>query len=108
MKRTDGFDARRLRPRQPRSWGSRLASARWLDLGDRVEAGILLAGSGAAALFSHHEWVVDVALDREAAITLLVLGLILLALGMLIRRRVKRRLRGPAGLSMSPRLKGKR
>ncbi|MCI0916309.1 hypothetical protein JNA64_03965 [Pseudomonas stutzeri] len=104
MKRTDGFDARRLRPRQPRSWGSRLASAFALLL---ILAGILLAGSGAAALFSHHEWVVDVALDREAAITLLVLGLILLALGMLIRRRVKRRLRGPAGLSMSPRLKGK-
>ena len=94
MKRTDGFDARRLRPRQPRSWGSRLASAFALLL---FLAGILLAGSGAAALFSHHEWVVDVALDREAAITLLVMGLNLLEMSMLIIRIVKSILSGPAG-----------
>lgn len=105
MKRTDGFDARRLRPRQARSWGSRLASALGLLL---ILAGILLTGSGAAALFSHQDFVINMALDREAAITLLVLGLILLALGMFIRGRVKRRMREPAGLSMSPRLKGRR
>lgn len=105
MKRTDGFDARRLRPRQQRSWGSRLGAAFGLLL---IIFGVFLAGAGAASLFSNHEVVVSMALDREAAVTLLVTGLILLLLGMLIRRRVLRRIRGPGGLSMSPSLKKKR
>jgi polyferredoxin len=105
MKRTDGFDARRLRPRQQRSWGARLAAALGLLL---IIVGVFLTGSGAASLFSNHEVVVSMALDREAAVTLLVTGLILLLLGMFIRRRVRRRLHEPSGLSISPGLKKKR
>lgn len=105
MKRTDGFDARRLRPRQQRSWGAGLGAAFGLLL---IIFGVLLTGAGAASLFSNHEVVVSMALDREAAVTLLVMGLILLLLGMLIRRRVLRRMRGLGGLSMSPGLKKKR
>ena len=60
MKRTDGFDARRLRPRQPRSWGSRLASAFGMLL---ILAGILLAGSQRSAQGQPQYVVVDLALD---------------------------------------------
>ncbi|HCJ30939.1 MAG TPA: hypothetical protein DHV63_16990 [Pseudomonas sp.] len=105
MKRTDGFDARRLRPRQQRSWGSRLGAALGLLL---IIFGVLLTGSGAASLLGNEGAFASIALDREAAITLLALGLVLLILGMLTRRRVHRRLREPGGLSMSPRLKKKR
>lgn len=105
MKRTDGFDARRLRPRQQRSWGARLGSALGLLL---IVFGVLMTGSGAVSLFSGNEALANMALDREAAVTLLALGLILLMLGMFIRRRVRRRLNEPGGLSLSPRLKNKR
>jgi len=105
MKRSDGFDARRLRPRQQRSWGARLGSALGLLL---ILFGILLGGAGAAALFGPQEAITRMALDREAAVTLLVVGLVLWLLGLLIRRRVRRRLREPGGLSLSPRLKNKR
>lgn len=104
MKRTDGFDARRLRPRQQRSWGSRLGSALGLLL---IILGLLLAGFGAASL-SGIEAFASFAPDREAGITLLALGLVSLVLGIFIRARVRRRLREPNGLSMSPRLKKRR
>lgn len=105
MKRTDGFDARRLRPCQQRSWGSRLGAALGLLL---IIVGVLLMGSGGASLFSNGQALASMALDRQAAVTLLTLGLALLVVGMIIRRRVHRRLREPGGLSMSPRLKKKR
>ena len=89
MKRTDGFDARRLRPRQHRSWGSRLGAA----------LGLLL--------FSEIEALTSMPLDKEAAVTLLTLGVVLLLLGMIIRRRARRRAHAPNDLSLSPRL-GKR
>ncbi|AHL75130.1 hypothetical protein CH92_08425 [Stutzerimonas stutzeri] len=105
MKRTDGFDARRLRPRQQRSWGARIGAVLGLLL---IIFGVLMTGSGAISLFSNNEALANMALDREAAVTLLALGLFLLMLGMFIRRRVRRRLKGPVGLSLSPRLKNKR
>lgn len=105
MKRTDGFDARRLRPRQQRSWGSRLAAALGLLL---MLGGVLLAASGAGSLLSDHAFIASLALDREASITLLVTGLVLLTLGLLIRRSVRRRSHAPGGLSMSRRLSKRR
>lgn len=104
MKGTHGFDARRLRPRQQRSWRARIGAALGLLL---IILGLLLAGSGAATLFSH-QVLAGMALDREAAATLLALGLVMIVLGMLMRRRVRRRLREPNGLSISPDLKKKR
>jgi len=47
MKRTDGFDARRLRPRPQRSWGSRIGLALGLLL---ALLGLFLAGFGAASV----------------------------------------------------------
>lgn len=104
MKRSNGFDARRLRPRQQRSWGSRLGLTLGLLL---VVLGIFLAGFGAVSL-SGLDIVVSFALDREAAITVLILGLTLLLLGLYMRACIRRRLRQPSGLSMSPRLKKRR
>ncbi len=105
MKRTDGFDARRLRPREQRSWGARLGAMLGLLLSI---LGVLLAGSGAASLFGNHAAFTNMAFEYEEAVTLLVLGLALLVIGLLIRHRVRRRLREPGGLSLSPGLKKKR
>ena len=105
MKRTDGFDARRLRPRERRSWGSRFGAFLGLLL---ILVGALLTAFGAASLLSSNEAFARMALDREAAVTLLVLGLVLLLIGALIRRRVRRNLREPSGLSLSPGLRRKR
>jgi nitrate reductase gamma subunit len=105
MKRTDGFDARRLRPRERRSWRSRFGAFLGLLL---ILVGALMAAFGAASLLSGNEAFASMALDREAAVTLLALGLILLLIGALIRRRVRRRSREPSGLSLSPGLRKKR
>ena len=105
MKRTDGFDARRLRPRQHRSRGSRLGAALGLLL---IVAGALFIGTGVASLFSDIDALASMPLDKEAAVTLLTLGLILLLLGIFMRRRVRRRMQTPSGLSFSPRLKKRR
>jgi membrane protein implicated in regulation of membrane protease activity len=105
MKRTDGFDARRLRPRQHRSWGSRLGSALGLLL---IVSGVLFTGFGAASLLSGIEPFASIPLDREAAVTLVTLGLVMVLLGTLIRRRVRRRMHEPVGLSLSPRLNKRR
>lgn len=105
MKRTDGFDARRLRSRQHRSLGSRLGAAFGLLL---VIAGVLMLGAGAASFLDDLQAFVSVPLEREAAITLISLGAGLFLLGVLIRSRVRRRLLQPSGLSMSPRLNKRR
>jgi len=105
MKRTDGFDARRLRPRQQRSWGTRLAAALGLFL---VVSGVLFTGIGVASLFNDLKAFASLSLDRQAAMTLLILGLVLMLVGTLVRRSVRRRQRAPSGLSMSPRLNKRR
>ncbi len=105
MKRTDGFDARRLRPRQHRSWGSRLGAALGLLL---IISGVLITATGVASLFSGIELFASMSLDKEAAVTLLTLGVFLLLLGAFIRYRARRRMQGPSGLSLSPRLKKRR
>lgn len=105
MKRTDGFDARRLRSREQRSWRSRFGAFFGLLL---IIFGMILTASGTASLFSSNEALGSIALDHEAAVTSLTLGLILLIIGLLIRRRARRRLNGPSGLSLSPRLRKRR
>jgi hypothetical protein len=68
---------------------------------------VLFTGIGAASLFSGIEALASMPLDKEAAVTLLTLGVALLLLGMIIRRRARRRARAPNDLSLSPSL-GKR
>ena len=105
MKRTDGFDASRLRTREHRSLASRLSSMFGLLL---VTLGLFLVLIGAASLVSSHAALSAIAVAREVAVTFLVVGIISIWCGILIRRRVRRRLHAPSGLSLSPRLMKKR
>ncbi len=105
MKRTDGFDARRLRPREQRSLGSRIGSIFGLLL---VLLGVFLAFIGAASLLGSHEALASIAVAAEVAATSLALGLILIWTGLMIRRRIRRRLGAPSDLSLSPRLRNRR
>ncbi len=105
MKRSNGFDARRLRPQSSRSLGARLAAALGVLL---VLAGIALAGLGAVSLLDSRDVLAGYSLEHEAAITALSLGLALLLLGMLMRRLARRQSREPGALSLSPRLKTRR
>lgn len=105
MKRTNGFDARRLRPREQRSLSSRLGSLFGLLM---TIFGLFLAFVGAASLLSSHEALAALAVAREVAVVFLVLGLILIWAGFEVRRRVRRSLLAPSGLSLSPRLMKKR
>lgn len=105
MKRTNGFDARRLRPHERRSLGSRAGSAFGLLL---IILGALSLGTGAASFIENIRAVANLSLEREAAIGLVAVGIVLLLLGIFVRNRVRRRLREPSGLSMSPRLRKRR
>jgi uncharacterized membrane protein len=105
MKRTNGFDARRLRPRDHRSLSSRLGALFGLLL---TFFGMFLAFVGAASLLSNHQALAALAVAREVAVVFLLLGLGLMWAGLEIRRRVRRSLLAPSGLSLSPRLMKKR
>ncbi len=105
MKLSDGFDARRLRPRQPGHWRLRLAS---LFAALFAAAGILLALAGATALLGHAPKLGELNDSPGAAGTSLTAGLLLLGSGVAIWRRCRRRLRRPSDLSMAPHLMKKR
>ena len=104
MKLTDNFDARRLRPREPRRWRSRFGMFLALLL---ITLGALLTLAGAAALLGINQ-LDGMTLDSEMAIASLLLGSVLLWVGLFIRRRIRRRLYGPSGISLLPRLGKKR
>lgn len=104
MKLTDNFDARRLRPREPRRWRSRFGMLLALLL---IIFGALLTLAGAASLLGIKQFD-GMMLEAEMAIASLLLGLFLLWIGLLIRRGIRRRLYGPSGISLSPRLGKKR
>jgi len=101
MKLSDGFDARRLRPRGPASWRWRFAAA--LSALFAV-LGILLAMAGAATLLGRPPALGGLNDSHGAAAVLLVLGLFLLWLGVVAWRRCRRRLRRPSDLAMAPHL----
>ncbi|MBE7926795.1 hypothetical protein [Pseudomonas saudiphocaensis] len=104
MKLTDNFDARRLRPREPRRWRSRFGILLALLL---IIFGALLTLAGAASLLGIKQFD-GMMLEAEMAIASLLLGLFLLWIGLLIRRGIRRRLYGPSGITLSPRLGKKR
>lgn len=105
MKLTDNFDARRLRPREPRRWRSRFGMFLALLL---IVLGFLLTLTGGASLSGFEQLPASMALDHETATVSLLLGLVLLWAGLLLRRGIRRRLYGPTGISLSPRLGRKR
>ncbi|CAE6924649.1 MULTISPECIES: hypothetical protein [Pseudomonas] len=105
MKLSNGFDARRLRPREPRSWRLRAAFA----LGALLAAfGILLAMAGAATLLGQPAALGPLNDSVGASVTMLVIGLILLWSGIGVWRMCRRRLRRPSDLSMPSHLMKKR
>ena len=101
MKISDGFDARRLRPKAHRDWGSRLVLlfAALLTL-----SGALLLLAGAASLIGHPDALGDLNASPAGAVLVLVFGLLVCWLGVWIWRRRRRLMRQPFGLNMAPHL----
>lgn len=104
MKHTDGFDARRLRPRGPRSWRLRIVIAFGVLL---AIAGAFLALLAGASLFgSPHS--LELIAGRDAGMVLLAFGVGLFLVGIVLCRSARRRLRASGDLSMSRHLMRKR
>lgn len=105
MKSSDGFDARRLRPRRPGTWRLRLGAG----LAALCAAcGVLLAMAGAASLLDRAPALGALNQSPGAAGVLLGGGLLLLWSGVAVWRKCRRRLRRPSDLSLSPQLMKKR
>ncbi len=101
MKKSGGFDARRLRPRGPRNWRWRFGAALSALF---ATLGVLLAMAGAATLFGRPPALGSLNATPTAAGILLVAGLLLLWFGVIAWRRCRRRLRRPSDLSLAPHL----
>lgn len=101
MKISDGFDAKRLRPRQAGSWGSRLAAAFSTLL---ATCGVLLAMAGAASLLGRPAALGELNDNPAAAGLILGGGLLFLYLGVWLWRRRRLRMRRGRELNLSPHL----
>lgn len=105
MKLSDGFDARRLRPRGPRHWRLRLGAGLAALF---ATLGVLLAMAGAATLLGRPPAVGTFNESPGAGAVVLGIGLVLLWAGIRVWRLCRRRLRQPSDLSLSPGLMKKR
>ena len=105
MKHSDGFDARRLRPRNASNWRLRLGAGLAALF---ATLGVLLSMAGIATLLGQPAALGPLNESPAAASVLVVIGLLLLTFGVLLWRRCRRRLRRPSDLSMSPHLMKKR
>ncbi|WP_394233451.1 hypothetical protein [Pseudomonas anguilliseptica] len=105
MKHSDGFDARRLRPRNASNWRLRLGAGLAALF---ATLGVLLSMAGIATLLGQPAALGPLNESPAAAIVLVVIGLLLLTFGVLLWRRCRRRLRRPSDLSMAPHLMKKR
>jgi membrane protein implicated in regulation of membrane protease activity len=101
MKLSDGFDARRLRPKGQSNWRFRIGAAIAALL---AMCGVLLAMAGAASLFGHVPALGELNTSRAGAAVILALGLFVLYLGVWLWRRCRRRSRQSQALGMSPHL----
>ncbi|OAE14610.1 hypothetical protein A2T76_24545 [Pseudomonas brenneri] len=101
MKISDGFDARRLRPKGPSNWRLRLgvAFAALLAL-----FGLLLSLAGAAALLGHSPALGELNTSPGGAALLLAGGLLILSLGIWWWRRCRRRMHQPLSLNIASHL----
>lgn len=105
MKLSDGFDARRLRPRESSNWRVRLLAT----LGALFATlGVLLAMAGSATLLGRPPALGTLNDSPGAAGVLLLLGLLLLWGGIALWRTCRRRLRRANDLNMAPHLMKKR
>jgi LPXTG-motif cell wall-anchored protein len=105
MKHADGFDARRLRPRNTSNWRLRLGAGLAALF---ATFGILLSMAGIATLLGQRAALGPLNESPAAASVFVVIGLLLLTFGVLLWRRCRRRLRRPSDLSMAPHLMKKR
>lgn len=101
MKRSDGFNAKRLRQREHGNWGARLAAAFSALL---ATLGILLAMAGFAGLLGNYAPLAELNANRPLALILLGFGLLLLYIGVRVWRRSRVRLRRGRELNLSPHL----
>ncbi|MDF2643412.1 MAG: hypothetical protein K0R45_2686 [Pseudomonas sp.] len=101
MKISDGFDARRLRPKGRRNWGMRIVMllAALLAMG-----GVLLMLAGISGLIGHPKALGDLDASPGGAAVIAAIGLVVLYLGIALWRRCRRRRRQAHGLSMSAHL----
>ena len=101
MKISDGFDARRLRPKGPSNWPSRLVliCAALITL-----CGLLLTLAGLASLIGRPDALGDLNANPAGAALVLGLGLLISWLGIWMWRRRRRYMRQPLGLNMAPHL----
>ena len=101
MKISDGFDARRLRPKAHRDWRSRLVLvfAALIAL-----VGALLLVAGAASLIGRPGALGELNASPAGATLVLVLGILVCWLGVWMWRRRRRLMRQPLGLNMAPHL----
>ncbi|MBK5002863.1 hypothetical protein IAE37_005139 [Pseudomonas sp. S31] len=101
MKIKGSFDAKRLRPREPRNWGARLAAGLSALL---ATLGVLLAMAGVSGLLGNYEALADLNANRPMAAVVTVVGLLMLYLGVRFWRRSRIRLRRGRELNLSPHL----
>ncbi|CAM5284762.1 MULTISPECIES: hypothetical protein [Pseudomonas] len=101
MKISDGFDARRLRPKAHRDWGSRLVLIFAALL---ILCGVLLLLAGAASLIGRPGALGELNASPAGAALVLVFGLLVSWLGVWMWRRRRRLMRKPFGLNMAPHL----
>jgi uncharacterized membrane protein len=101
MKLKGSFDAKRLRPRQPRNWGARLAAGLSALL---ATLGVLLAMAGFAGLLGNYTALAELNANRPLAAVIMVAGLLLLYFGVRFWRRSRIRLRRGRELNLSPHL----
>ena len=101
MKISDGFDARRLRPKGQSNWRMRIGAAISAIF---ATAGVLLAMAGVASLIGHPAALGELNASPAGAIVTIIVGLFLLYIGVWLWRRSRRRRRRAGELSMSAHL----
>lgn len=105
MKRSDGFDARRLRPRNACSWSTRMAQACAALL---ALCGMALSATGMAALLGYQSILGPLNDSAVAAGLFAIIGLALLTTGVMLWRSCRRRSRPANDLNLAPHLLKKR
>ncbi|WP_339532865.1 hypothetical protein [Pseudomonas mucidolens] len=101
MKISDGFDARRLRPKGPSNWRLRLGAGFAALL---AMFGLLLTVAGAAGLFGLSAALGELNASPAGSAILLVIGLLILWFGIWLWRRCRRRMRQPLSLNIASHL----
>ncbi|WP_347901409.1 hypothetical protein [Pseudomonas purpurea] len=101
MKLSDGFDARRLRPKGPSNWRFRFGAACSALL---ATLGVLLALAGAASLLGHPPALGELNASPTGSAVTLAIGLLLLYAGIGLWRRCRRRSRQSRALNIAPHL----